>query len=142
MSSTPYLTVDEVLTSVKSLTQSGINQAAVTTMIQDESCLVDGVLAQRYKLPIDESNVAAINIIKAVVRYRVLVRIELYLRIKSTSKKGEQEVLDASKYHMKADKELERLQQGHLQLPNVARVDDLVAFSFSERVYREGVDQW
>lgn len=140
MSSTPYLTVDEVLTSVKSLTQSGINQAAVTTMIQDESCLVDGVLAQRYKLPIEETNISALNIVKAVVRYRVLVRIELYLRIKSTSKKGEQEVLDASKYHMKADKELERLQQGHLQLPNVARVDDLVAFSFSERVYREGVD--
>ena len=138
----PYLSAAEVLASVKSLSSSGLSAEVLNPFIADETCIVEGILRQRYRLPIEADNSAAIGIIKAIVRYRVLVRLELYLKIQSTGKKGSQEVLDASKYYKMAEAELKKIMEGSLQLPNVERVSDLVSYDFPEKNFPDGRAYW
>ena len=136
-SANPYLTKEELLRSVKNLSGTSITDESFTDIITDESCIVNGILGQRYKLPIPTTNEAAYGIVKAIVRYRCLVRIELFLKVKSSTKKGSQEVIDAASFSKEIKQLNMDLKEGTLQLPGVERVDNLVAYNFPEGEYRD-----
>ena len=131
-----YLTVDEVVESVKGFEPSDKSKKAIEGFIQDESSIVDSILSQRYQLPIKEDDYSeAYRTIKAIVRYAVLVRLELFLKIKTTDKKGSQGILDSAKFQKKYEMMITMIEKGTLQLKGVPRAEGLVSFSFPKRQY-------
>ena len=95
-----YLTVEEVLLSVKGLELSkALTEEQVQLMIDDETAIVHGQLSHRYVLPIEEKEETknAMALLKGIVRYRVLCRLELFLKIAGTQSKTSQAIIDKMK---------------------------------------------
>ena len=78
-----YITVDDVLKSVKTTAQTTELTEAVENFIEEEEAILDGLLAYKYKLPIPstDATVDARRILRGVVAYKVLTRVEMFLNI-------------------------------------------------------------
>lgn len=141
-----YLTVNEILLSVKGLALSEVlTEEQIQLMIDDETAMVNGQLSHRYVMPIDSEDEKvknAFNIVKGIVRYRVLCRLELFLKISGNQSKDSQAIIDKMKVGSLYKEAIEKILDGRITLDGVDIVDNVVAYDFKETRYSEEFLNW
>ena len=145
-----YLTTDEIIKSIKGLVlatnsaSTGITSENIQIMIDDETAMVNGILSHRYVLPIDKDDPAsknAFNIVKSIVRYRVLCRLEMFLNLKGDSQSS-QAIVDSLKMSSMFKEASRKILKGELVLDGVEIVDNVVAGNFPDSRFPHGQDLW
>lgn len=145
-----YLTVDEIVDSVKGFSlakdgsKSGVFSKHIQIMIDDETAMVNGLLSHRYVVPIDKDNEDtknAFNIVKSIVRYRVLCRLELFLNLQG-EENSSQAIVDAMKISSMYKEASRKLLKGELLLDNVPLVDNIIASNFPESRFSNDRPNW
>ena len=145
-----YLTVDEIVDSVKGFSlaregsSSGVFSKHIQIMIDDETAMVNGLLSHRCVLPISSDDAKlqnAFNIVKSIVRYRVLCRFELFLNLQGDDSSS-QAIVDTMKVSSMYKEASRKLLKGELILDNVPLVDNIVASNFPESRFSNDRPNW
>ena len=140
-----YLEVSEVLLSVKGLKLSdALTEEQIQIMIDDETAMVHGQLSHRYKLPIEDKDETAnaMAILKGIIRYRVLCRLELFLKITGKESKNSQAIIDKMKVGNLYSEGIKKILDGEISLDGVDIVDNLISYEFKESQYSEKYHNW
>ena len=140
-----YLTVADVLLSVKGLELSDVlTEAQIQLMIDDETAIVNGQLSHRYKLPIEEKEETdnARAILKGIVRYAVLCRLELFLNLSGKQSKTSQAIIDKMKAGDMYKDRIKKILSGEIHLDGVDIVEQVVSYDFRETTYSEEYPNW
>ena len=140
-----YLTVEEILKSVKSLGISkNLSEENIQIMIDDETAIINGHLSHRYVLPIEKDNPKtenAFNIVKAAVRYRVMVRLEMFLNLKGDVKTS-QAILPVMKTSTISRDTLKKIVEGKINLDGVPIVHNYISSNFRPSRFSDDRPNW
>ena len=141
-----WLTAQQIVDSVRSLQLSdNLTRAVVDEMIVDEQAVIAGQLTQRYTLPQDLGTnpryTAALSILKRALRFAVLVRIELFLKVTGVDNDKTQEAADKESYKKMYNEMMKRLREGVILLPDIDLKPSIVAGRFPERQFHDRVER-
>ena len=140
-----YLQASDIYLSVKALPEDEDLTNTINEFIKDEEAMVNGTIANRYKLPIKKETETkdALGIMKAIVRYKVLARLEMFLKLQARNPKQGQAVADKMSYLEMYKDGLEKIMDGKLSLNNVPLIENYVASSFpAAKFERNNPFQW
>lgn len=137
-----YVTVDDVYKSVKTLTKTDDQTATITSFIQEEEAILNGILSYKYVLPIaggDETKEAR-TILRGIVIYKVLARLEIFLNLRGDQ--DGQAIVDKITYWSMYKNTTAKLEKNKIKLKNVPVIDNFVASNFPKSRFDRNVDQW
>ena len=138
-----YLTVENVYSEVKSIEPSTKITDAIKLYIEEEEAILNGILATRYKLPIEETEatVPARRILRAAVLYKVLTRLEIYFNLGNNTEDG-QAIVDKVTYWSMNKNLMSKIEKNTVKLEGVPLIENYVASSFPESKFNRGRSQW
>ena len=136
-----YLTTEQVYNSVKTLPVGDTLTATIQSYITQEEAIIDGVLAFKYKLPIEETpeTADAREILKGIVLYKVLARLEIYLNLKGPEG---QALVDKITYWGMYKNSLNMLSKNKIKLNGVDIIENFAVAKFPKAKFNREYDQW
>lgn len=139
-----YLTADDVYNAVKALTPDNDQTATITSYIKEESSILNGILSPIYQLPIPNTPETddARSILKGIVMYKVLARLEMFLNLSGNTDESGQAIVDKVTYWSMHKQSTKKISMGEIRLPNVPLVERFVTSNFPKARFDRNIENW